>query len=107
MSRDVLSDFERGDESCIMRFEDGAAFRVSYLVIRSNCQCAKCKPRQQNEQRKIELEEEIARLMLEKPRVSPVGRYGIQLEWPTGCSSGIHSFSHLREICEEHGQNLE
>lgn len=106
MSRELLTDFERSDEHCVMRFGDGASFSVSYLVIRSNCQCAKCKPRQENEHRRIEFEEEIARLRLEKPRVTPVGRYGIQLEWPTGCSSGIHSFSHLREICETHGASL-
>ncbi|MBJ16908.1 MAG: hypothetical protein CMB66_01470 [Euryarchaeota archaeon] len=102
----MLTDFERSDENCIMRFADGNSFRVSYLKLRSNCQCAKCKPRQENEQRRIEFEEEIARLRLEKPRVTPVGRYGIQLEWPTGCSSGIHSFSHLREVCEEHGHSV-
>ncbi len=103
MSRELLIELERSDEHCIMRFADGNAFRISYLKIRSNCQCAKCKPRQENEQRKLELEEEIMRLRVEKPKATPVGRYGIQLEWPTGCSSGIHSFKHLREVCELHG----
>ena len=106
MSKELLTDIERGDESCILRFSDGASFRVSYLAIRSHCQCAKCKPRQENEQRRIELEEEVARLMMEKPRVQQVGRYGIQLEWPTGCSSGIHSFAHLRSVSETHGTPL-
>ena len=103
MSRETLTDFERDYEEAILRFADGASFRLSYLTIRSHCQCANCKPRQENEQRRIELEEEIARLRLEKPRVNPVGRYGIQLEWPTGCSSGIPSFAHLREVCEGFG----
>ena len=106
MSRELLTDLERSDEHCVMRFGDGISFRVGYMAIRSNCQCAKCKPRQENEQRKIEFKEEIARLRLEKPRATPVGRYGIQLEWPTGCSSGIHSFTHLREVCEAHGEEI-
>ena len=59
MSRNILTDLERGDEDCILRFADGAAFRVSYLSIRCRCQCAKCKPRQENEQRQLELEEEV------------------------------------------------
>ena len=101
--RDSLTDLERGDEDCVLRFADGAAFRVSYLRIRSRCQCANCKPRQENEHRRLELEEEVARLRMEKPRVQPVGRYGIQFEWPTGCSMGIHSFSHLRTVAEEFG----
>ncbi len=101
--RETLTDLERGDEGCVLRFADGAAFRINYLAIRSRCQCANCKPRQENEQRRLELEEEVARLRMEKPRVQRVGRYGIQFEWPTGCSMGIHSFSHLRTVAEELG----
>ena len=100
---DTLTELERGSDDCVLRFADGTAFRVSYLAIRSHCQCANCSPRQENEQRRMELEQEIARLRMEKPRVNPVGRYGIQFEWPTGCSSGIHSFGHLRSLAEELG----
>ncbi|GIS92693.1 MAG: hypothetical protein CM1200mP21_09880 [Candidatus Poseidoniales archaeon] len=31
MSRDVLTDLERGHEDCTLRFADGSAFKVSYL----------------------------------------------------------------------------
>ena len=103
----ILTDLERSDEDCIVRFDDGSSYKLSYLSIRSRCQCAKCKPRQVNEQRIIELEEEISRLILEKPKVELVGRYGIRFEWPTGCSSGIHSFSHLRTVSEELGEQLD
>ena len=104
---DTLTDLERSDEDCIVRFDDGSSYKLSYLSIRSRCQCAKCKPRQVNEQRIIELEEEISRLILEKPKVELVGRYGIRFEWPTGCSSGIHSFTHLRKVSEELGEQLD
>ena len=103
----VLTDLERSDEDCVLRFDDGASFKLSYVSIRSRCQCAKCKPRQENEQRIIELEEEISRLKLEKPKVELIGRYGIRFEWPTGWSSGIHSFIHLRKVSEELGQPLD
>ena len=103
MSREILTDFERDYEDAVLRFADGSSFKLSYLAIRTHCQCANCKPRQENDQRRIEFEEEVARLRVERPRVNPVGRYGIQLEWPTGCSSGIHSFTHLREVCEGSG----
>ena len=106
MTSDTLTDLERSDEDCVLRFADGAAFRVSYLSIRSRCQCAKCKPRQENQQRLIEFEEEVARLRLEKPRAEPVGRYGIRFDWPSGCSSGIHSFRHLRSVAEDLGTAL-
>ena len=106
MSRDVLTDLERGDEDCVLRFADGLAFKLSYLSIRSRCQCANCKPRQENEQRFLQFEEEVARLRVEKPRAEPVGRYGIRFEWPSGCSSGIHSFRHLRSVAEELGSAI-
>ena len=106
MTSATLTDLERSDEDCVLRFADGAAFRVSYLSIRSRCQCAKCKPRQENQQRLIEFEEEVARLRVEKPRAEPVGRYGIRFDWPSGCSSGIHSFRHLRSVAEDLGSGL-
>ena len=62
----TLTDIERGDESCILRFSDDKSFQVEYLAIRIRCQCAKCKPRQENEQRKIEFHEEVSRLVMEK-----------------------------------------
>ena len=104
--RNVLIAIEREEESCILRFDDGISYKLGYLEIRSRCQCAKCKPRQGNEQRIIEFHEEIARLRMEKPRVEPVGHYGITLSWPSGCSSGIYSFSHLRTISEEFGTQI-
>ena len=106
MSRDVLTDLERGHEDCVLKFADGAQFRLAYLSIRCSCQCAKCKPRQENEQRLLEFEEEVARLRVEKPRAEPVGRYGVRFDWPTGCSSGIHSFTHLRDVAEELGHPI-
>jgi|TARA_B100001996_G_scaffold356483_1_gene319806 DUF971 family protein len=103
----ILTDLERSNEDCILRFDDGSSFKLSYLSIRARCQCAKCKPRQENEQRVLEFEEEIARLMMEKPKIELVGRYGIRFEWPTGCSSGIYSFSHLRKVSEDLGISLD
>ena len=46
MSAEILTDLERGDEDCVLRFADGSAFKVSYLSLRCRCQCANCKPRQ-------------------------------------------------------------
>ena len=106
MSRVVLTDLERGHEDCILRFADGSSFKASYLSIRRRGLCAKCMPCQEKQQRLLEFEEEVARLRVEKPRAEPVGRYGVRFDWPTGCSSGIHSFTHLREVAEDLGQLL-
>ena len=102
----VLVSLERKDTYCILAFSDDNTYKLDYLEVRKNCQCAKCKPRQVNEQIKIEFEEEISRMMLVKPKVEQVGNYAIRFEWPTGCSSGIHSFEHLRKISESSGQKV-
>ena len=102
----VLISLERKDTYCMLAFSDDNTYNLDYLEVRKNCQCAKCKPRQVNEQIKIEFEEEISRMMLVKPKVEQVGNYAIRFEWPTGCSSGIHSFEHLRKISESSGQKV-
>ena len=87
-------DSDETHDDCVMRFADGQAFRVDYLDIRMACPCAKCGPRQENEQRIIEFREEVMRLRLDKPKAELVGRYGLRFSWPSGCSI-------LREVCEE------
>ena len=102
-----LTDLERAKEDCVMRFADGQSFRVEYLDIRLACPCAKCGPRQENEQRIIEFREEVMRLRLDKPKAELVGRYGLRFSWPSGCSSGIFSFPLLRSVCEEKGSLID
>lgn len=104
--KSVLISLDREDTYCILEFSDNEKFELGYLEVRKNCQCAKCKPRQTNDQMKIEFFEEISRLMLVKPKVEQVGNYALRFEWPTGCSSGIHSFEHLRKISESSGKKL-
>ncbi len=104
---DALTDLERGREDCVLRFADGASFRLEYIELRLACPCAKCGPRQENEQRIIEFREEVMRLRLDKPKAELVGRYGLRFSWPTGCSSGIYSFGLLRQVAEQAGTALE
>ena len=64
-----LTDVVRGDESCKMTFSDGAQFQVEYLDIRLDCPCANCKPRREHKQRRIEFQQELSRLRIEKPSI--------------------------------------
>ena len=99
----TLTDLEREREYCTLRFEDGKSFKLDYVELRLGCPCAKCGPRQENQQRLIEFREEVMRLRLDKPKAELVGRYGLRLGWLSGCSSGIYSFELLREISEKSG----
>jgi DUF971 family protein len=104
---ETLTDLERGKEDCVLRFADGASFRLDYVEVRMSCPCAKCRPRQENEQRLIEFREEVMRLRLDKPKAELVGRYGLRFSWPSGCSSGIYSFDLLRNVAEQAGSALD
>ena len=104
---ETLTDLERGREACVLRFADGASFRLDYVEVRMSCPCAKCRPRQENEQRLIEFREEVTRLRLDKPKAELVGRYGLRFQWLTGCSSGIYSFELLRNVAEQAGTALD
>jgi len=104
---ETLTDLERGREDCVLRFADGTSFRLDYVEVRMSCPCAKCRPRQENEQRLIEFREEVTRLRLDKPKAELVGRYGLRFSWPSGCSSGIYSFELLRNVAEQAGTALD
>ena len=84
-----LVSLDRKDTYCILSFSDDKSFKLDYVEVRKNCQCAKCKPRQVNEQMKIEFEEEISRMMLVKPKVNFSSMCSMQdsLQIPLGFAS--------------------
>ena len=102
----LLTDIERGEESCILRFADKKSFNLDYIEMRLACPCAKCRPRQENEQLILDFEESLKRMQMAKPMAEVIGRYAIRFEWPTGCSSGLYSFKLLRQLCETGGSGV-
>ena len=103
-NQNILTDIERGDESCVLRFADNKSFELGYIKVRLACPCAKCRPRQENKQLILDFKESLMRMQMTKPVVGVIGRYAIRFEWPSGCSSGLYSFKLLRQICDSGGQ---
>jgi DUF971 family protein len=89
-------------EGVEITWSDGHVSRYDFPYLRDHCPCATC-----NDERLKKGDEKSATpnpLPMYKPRVkaqsaSAVGNYAVQIHFSDAHSSGIFSFSHLREIC--------
>jgi ATP-binding protein involved in chromosome partitioning len=63
--------------------------------LQSRCPCAKCVERKPEEDRGAFSENVVAK------RIVNVGTYGLRIEFASGCSHGIYSFTFLREMLDE------
>jgi DUF971 family protein len=91
-------------EGVEITWSDGHTSRYDFPYLRDHCPCATC-----NDEREKKAQDEAKGIKTDllpmyKPRVkansaSAVGNYAIQINFSDGHSTGIYSFSHLREIC--------
>lgn len=70
------------------------SFRLSH--VQRACPCAKCRDAK-NKGHVCDVTEDVSALLIRS-----VGRYGIRIQFTSGCSSGIYSFDALYQLAEEH-----
>ncbi len=79
-----------------VEWQDGHQSSYPVRTIRLNCRCANC------------VEELTGRPLLREDdipadvrpvKISPVGRYAVQIAWTDGHDTGIYTFEHLRALC--------
>jgi DUF971 family protein len=82
-------------------WEDGHRSEYGLQHLRNHCPCATCAGTHENEPRKAGDSSpfELYKPKLKMVDVSPVGNYALQIKWNDGHSTGIYSFSYLRQIC--------
>ena len=87
---------QAGSDQLRIQWQDGHESLYPVRLLRLKCRCAHC------------IEEMTGRPILEdaevpedvRPvKISPVGRYAVQIAWTDGHDSGIYSFEHLRDLC--------
>ncbi|MGH9560932.1 MAG: gamma-butyrobetaine hydroxylase-like domain-containing protein, partial [Terracidiphilus sp.] len=88
-------------EGMEVTWSDSHVSRYTFPYLRDNCPCAMCNDERE---KKAKAGNSPAVLPMFKPRVTakaakPVGNYAVQIEYSDGHSTGIYSFTHLREIC--------
>lgn len=86
---------QEGPRTLRIEWQDGRVSRYPVRSLRLACRCARC------------VDEHTGRPLLvaenvpddvRPVRISPVGRYAIQIAWTDGHDSGIYSFEYLREL---------
>jgi len=87
---------QAGDDSLLIRWNDGHDSLYAVRELRLACRCARC------------IEETTGQPLLDpatipddvRPvRVTGVGRYALQFEWSDGHDTGIYPFDLLRSLC--------
>ncbi len=86
---------QAGPDTLRIEWQDGHESLYPVRRLRIACRCANC------------VEELTGRPLLREQdvpedvrpeRISPVGRYAIQIAWSDGHDTGIYSFDYLREL---------
>ena len=94
---------EDGNHSLAIYWSDGIKYVYSCKQLRLACPCASCVDEFTRE-RKIKAEDIPKDIYIEK--ASPVGRYGVNILWTDAHSTGIYTYSYLREIpCEKYEES--
>ena len=93
------------NNSVVVEWTDGHRSIYPYAYLREKCPCATCTGAHGTGERPTARPAVTSTVLpiYEEP-VKPkeaelVGRYAVQINWSDGHSTGIYSFSYLREMC--------
>jgi ATP-binding protein involved in chromosome partitioning len=78
-------------------WDDGHGAVYTPARLRLACKCALCEDEWSGERR---LQAGSVPADIRALGVKPVGRYGLQITWSDGHSTGIYTFDRLRPLCE-------
>jgi len=87
----------RGDGGLSVLWDDGHQASYTAAHLRLACKCALCEDEWSGARR---LDAGSIPADIRARSVKPVGRYGIQIDWSDGHSTGIDTFDRLRPLCE-------
>jgi DUF971 family protein len=77
-------------------WDDGRSCRLPHDVLRGFCPCATC----QGHSGGVRF---VQGQNLELREIERVGNYALALTWGDGHNSGIYTYAHLRNLCEQLG----
>ena len=87
----------RDDGGLAIQWDDGHRAAYEPAALRLACACALCED-EWTGQRRVEATAIPADIRC--LRTQPVGRYGLQIHWSDGHSTGIYTFERLRGLCQ-------
>ena len=80
-----------------MEWSDGHTGRHTLQSLRRSCPCAACKTEREEQDDLLPI---LTTGKNTLRSVEPIGRYALQLRWADGHSTGIYTYSYLRQLCE-------
>ena len=82
-----------------IRWSDEHDAIYPHAHLRRNCPCAACRERPPEVLTEAGAFPIYGKEAIKAFKAEPVGRYAIQFYWNDSHSSGIYTFSYLRELC--------
>jgi len=97
-----LNSYQLSGKYLAIDWTDGHESLLSISRLRDECPCANCQGEPDLFGRIHRPEQTHSKMdrSYELVDVRPVGRYGVQLTWGDGHSTGIYSFDYLRDMCD-------
>ena len=87
-------------EELALAFEDGCESYIPLPMLRRACPCAVCQGEPDALGRVIRPSVEYGPRAFDLSKFDVVGGYALQLFWKDGHSSGIYSFTYLRNLAD-------
>lgn len=88
----------RGSDELVIEWSDSQRRVYRWSELRENCPCATCREKRSQPAQLLPV---ISAEEAQPPRptsMKPVGNYAYNIEWSDGHSSGIYSFTLLRQL---------
>lgn len=78
-------------------WSDGVQSIFKLSELQARCPCARCYDPETSKQRTTNAPIDPA---VKAVRIYSAGRYALRIEFTSGCSKGIYSYSFLKDICK-------
>ncbi|HAZ63043.1 MAG TPA: hypothetical protein DCZ72_05460 [Armatimonadetes bacterium] len=103
----TLSDIavSRSEGLCVLTWSDGRVDKLTLTTLRVECPCATCRDVREKRAASPLVVISGPPPSAELLAVEPVGGYAIRFQWADGHSSGIYSYSFLRDLADQLGED--
>lgn len=91
----IFKIFQVDNHTFSIQWSDGTIQSYRLSELQKQCPCAQCRDEITGEQRitNFRVQEDVR-----AHYIRSVGRYGLRIQFTTGCSTGIYSFDYLKNM---------
>jgi DUF971 family protein len=86
------------EQALVIAWPDGREAKLNLVALRAQCMCARCVD-EITGQRIVELDGIDPQIAITDMRL--VGNYAVKFTWSDGHDTGLYTWPHLRQLCEE------